>query len=62
MDAASSSKPETSLLLNTLPKELPAEFLKEITDGFSPARQLGKGAFGTVYRVRVIYLQLQCFQ
>lgn len=49
MDAASSSKPETSPLLNSLPKELPAEFLKDITDGFSPARQLGKGAFGTVY-------------
>ncbi|CAL4906089.1 unnamed protein product [Urochloa decumbens] len=49
-DAGSCSKPETSFLLESLPKELPAEFLKEITDGFSPDRELGKGVFGTVYR------------
>lgn len=37
-------------LLSTLPKQLPAEFLKEITDGFSADRKLGQGAFGTVYK------------
>ncbi|XP_066339833.1 cysteine-rich receptor-like protein kinase 25 [Miscanthus floridulus] len=37
-------------LLSTLPKQLPADFLKEITDGFSAGRKLGQGAFGTVYK------------
>ncbi|XP_066335310.1 cysteine-rich receptor-like protein kinase 29 [Miscanthus floridulus] len=36
-------------LLSTLPKQLPADFLKEITKGFSAERKLGQGAFGTVY-------------
>ncbi|CAD6257338.1 unnamed protein product [Miscanthus lutarioriparius] len=39
-----------SSLLSTLPKDIPASFLKQITDDFSPARELGKGAFGTVYK------------
>jgi len=38
-------------LLSTLPKQLPADFLKEITKGFSAERKLGQGAFGTVYMV-----------
>jgi len=42
---------ETSTLLSTLPKNIPASFLKQITDDFSPDRELGKGAFGTVYKV-----------
>ncbi|KAL6660742.1 hypothetical protein ACP70R_001777 [Stipagrostis hirtigluma subsp. patula] len=37
-------------LLSTLPKQLPADFLKEITNGFSADRKLGQGAFGTVYK------------
>jgi len=41
---------ETSTLLSTLPKNIPASFLKQITDDFSPDRELGKGAFGTVYK------------
>ncbi|RCV37776.1 hypothetical protein SETIT_8G089300v2 [Setaria italica] len=45
-DASRGSKPS---LLSTLPNELPAEFLKDITDGFSLERKLGQGAFGTVY-------------
>ncbi|XP_066361556.1 cysteine-rich receptor-like protein kinase 43 [Miscanthus floridulus] len=45
MNTGSSSKPS---LLGT--EVFPASFLKEITDGFSPARQVGKGAFGTVYK------------
>ncbi|KAL6868111.1 hypothetical protein ACP4OV_014956 [Aristida adscensionis] len=43
----SGSKPS---LLSTLPKQLPAEFLKDITNGFSPDRKLGQGAFGTVFK------------
>ncbi|XP_066333728.1 cysteine-rich receptor-like protein kinase 44 [Miscanthus floridulus] len=38
-----------SSLLSTLPKDIPASFLKQITSDFSPKRELGKGAFGTVY-------------
>ncbi|CAO2152378.1 unnamed protein product [Urochloa humidicola] len=37
-------------LLSTLPKNIPASFLRQITDDFSPQRELGKGAFGTVYK------------
>ncbi|KAL6875613.1 hypothetical protein ACP4OV_013126 [Aristida adscensionis] len=39
-----------SSLLSTLPKNIPASFLREITDNFAPGRVLGKGAFGTVYK------------
>jgi len=49
-----------SSLLNTLPTNPPAQFLKEITDGFSDARKLGEGAFGTVYEVPYHYAQQQC--
>ncbi|OEL31937.1 Cysteine-rich receptor-like protein kinase 36 [Dichanthelium oligosanthes] len=37
-------------LLSTLPKELPLDFLKEITLGFSEDRILSKGAFGKFYK------------
>ncbi|AQK58508.1 putative protein kinase superfamily protein isoform X1 [Zea mays] len=47
-DASGGGKP--SLLLSTLPKQLPSDFLKEITDGFSADRKLGQGGFGTVYK------------
>ncbi|KAM3311540.1 hypothetical protein ACQJBY_031906 [Aegilops geniculata] len=36
-------------VLSTLPKELPLDFLRTITDQFSDQRILGTGAFGTVY-------------
>ncbi|XBH54779.1 hypothetical protein VPH35_077010 [Triticum aestivum] len=36
-------------VLSTLPKNLPLDFLKTITDQFSEARKIGTGAFGTVY-------------
>uniref|UniRef100_A0A453HHS9 Protein kinase domain-containing protein n=1 Tax=Aegilops tauschii subsp. strangulata TaxID=200361 RepID=A0A453HHS9_AEGTS len=38
-------------VLSTLPKNLPLDFLKTITDQFSEARKIGTGAFGTVYMV-----------
>jgi hypothetical protein len=38
-------------LLRTL-QNIPASFLKEITDDLSDDRKLGTGAFGTVYKVR----------
>lgn len=41
------SKPGT---VSTLPKELPLDFLKAITDDFSDARLLGVGAFGKIYK------------
>lgn len=37
-------------LLSTLPQELPLEFLKEITNGFSDEQKISEGAFGTVYK------------
>ncbi|CAO2148446.1 unnamed protein product [Urochloa humidicola] len=36
--------------LSTLPKELPLEFLKKITDDFSEDRKLGESDFGTYYK------------
>ena len=33
------------------PKDLPLEFLKKITDGFSEDRRIGVGGFGEVYKV-----------
>ncbi|CAO2148435.1 unnamed protein product [Urochloa humidicola] len=48
--ASHDSRGNRPSLLSTLPKQLPAEFLKEITNGFSDDRKLGHGAFGTVYK------------
>jgi hypothetical protein len=48
-------------LLSTLPKQLPADFLKEITNGFHADRKLGQGAFGTVYMVCVARLKRSPF-
>ncbi|KAM3373588.1 hypothetical protein ACQJBY_020186 [Aegilops geniculata] len=36
--------------LQNLPKELPVDFLKEITNNFSDKLLLGAGAFGSVYK------------
>ena len=49
-------------VLSTLPKELPLDFLRTITNQFSEDRVLGTGAFGTVYTVcssRTILYHLQ---
>jgi disease resistance protein RPM1 len=40
-------------LASTLPKDLPATFMKEITNDFSPDQELGRSIFGTVYKVRL---------
>lgn len=37
-------------LPSTLPTNLPSEYLKAITDGFSLERKLGQGSFGTMYK------------
>ncbi|PUZ44320.1 hypothetical protein GQ55_8G078800 [Panicum hallii var. hallii] len=37
-------------LASTLPKDLPATFMKEITNDFSPDQELGRSIFGTVYK------------
>ncbi|CAD6344189.1 unnamed protein product [Miscanthus lutarioriparius] len=39
----------SSTLLSTLPKNIPARFLYQITDYFSQS-EIGKGALGTVYK------------
>ncbi|CAL4982592.1 unnamed protein product [Urochloa decumbens] len=39
-------------LESTLPTNLPAEFIKEITGNFSPKLELGRSVFGTVYKVK----------
>uniref|UniRef100_A0A0A9S6J2 Uncharacterized protein n=1 Tax=Arundo donax TaxID=35708 RepID=A0A0A9S6J2_ARUDO len=36
-----------------IPKELPAQFLRDITDGFSDERKIGEGSFGVVYKGRL---------
>ena len=36
-----------------MPTYLPVTFMMQITDDFSPDRELGKSVFGTVYKVRV---------
>jgi len=36
-----------------MPTYLPVTFMKEITNDFSPDRELGKSVFGTVYKVRL---------
>ena len=33
-------------------EDVPFQFLREITDGFSEKQILGEGAFGVVYKVR----------
>jgi hypothetical protein len=38
-------------LTNTIPRELPAHFMKETTSDLSPERVLSRSAFGTVYKV-----------
>jgi disease resistance protein RPM1 len=39
------------ILASSLPKDLPATFMKEITNDFSPDQALGGSVFGTVYKV-----------
>ncbi|XP_072151581.1 cysteine-rich receptor-like protein kinase 6 isoform X2 [Setaria viridis] len=38
------------ILASSLPKDLPATFMKEITNDFSPDQALGGSVFGTVYK------------
>jgi hypothetical protein len=35
-----------------VPRSMPLHLLEEITNGFSEGQLLGKGGFGTVYKVR----------
>lgn len=38
-------------IASKIPRELPASFLKEITNNFSQDRLLGSSVFGSVYKV-----------
>jgi hypothetical protein len=38
-------------LASTLPMNLPATFMKEITSDFASERELGRSVFGIVYKV-----------
>ena len=38
-------------LASTLPTNLPATFMKEITADFASERELGRSVFGIVYKV-----------
>jgi hypothetical protein len=48
MGASSECEPS---LLSTLPNEVPLDFLKDITLGFSKERILSEGPFGIDYKV-----------
>ncbi|XP_066339281.1 uncharacterized protein [Miscanthus floridulus] len=48
--AITDEKQQKVSLLSTLPKNLPFQFLEEITDGFSKEREVGRGGFGVVYK------------
>ena len=48
-------------ILSTLPKHLPLDFLKSITDQFSEKCIIGEGAFGTVYKVYCCALTVSVF-
>jgi hypothetical protein len=40
---------------STLPKDPTLVFLKDITENFSSKREIGRGAFGVVYKVVQFY-------
>ena len=46
-------------LASTLPTNLPATFMKEITNDFSAEREIGHSVFGTVYEVYNWTLELK---
>lgn len=48
--AITDEKREKLSILSTFAKNLPFEFLEDITDGFSNKRQIGRGGFGVVYK------------
>ena len=51
-DASQGKRLETQQsLTSTLPSELTLDFLKKITNDFSPDRKIGQSAFGTYYKV-----------
>lgn len=39
---------------NVVPRRLSLHLLEEMTDGFSPDREIGSGAYGKVYLVCMI--------
>ena len=39
------------------PRDLPLEILTSITDNFSEDREIDRGGFGVVYKVKTVFLQ-----
>jgi len=39
------------------PRHLPLEILTSITDNFSEDREIDRGGFGVVYKVKTVFLQ-----
>lgn len=55
MVGESSRRPNLKSMLQDIqakPCNLPLEFLSDITDDFSDEREIGRGGFGVVYKVK----------
>lgn len=54
-------KPPVTSQLNMMPKKLPLPLLRDITGDFSKELEIGRGAFGALYRVcKLTYFPFYC--